>query len=243
MQIKAELARLPSWGVGVGAVACALNAATKCVWHVACGASSGATATATGAWCHFELAPMSSNCLLSLSARMSTGCHIRQIYPQGTVQYSASFHLPLLPPSSSHSLFFALLTFRFSARHGSLDRLRSISISRTIRCGQPDGNYVNHVTSPASTAAAQGDPHKCTKGGKGCVSESRKVIGQPTLVSLNLCNLRLSLSLSLWLWLWLLFICHLVNPTFVLMTFFYTHWVASPSHFSISMLNNSASKC
>lgn len=132
----------------------------RSVWHAACGASSGATAATAGARCHFELAPMSSNCrLCPRLARMSTGCHIRQIYPQGTVRYSASCHIPVpLPPLF---LSFFLLSFRFSACHGSLDRRRSISISRTIRCGQPDGNYVNHVTLPAS-AAAQGDPRKCT---------------------------------------------------------------------------------
>lgn len=67
--------------------------------------------------------------------------------------------LPLFLP-------FFLLSFRFSARHGSLDRRRSISISRTIRCRQPDGNYVNHVTSPASAAAAaQVDPRKGSQAG------------------------------------------------------------------------------
>lgn len=91
------------------------------------------------------------------------------------------FNIQLASIYLSFLLSFSLLSFRFSACHGSLERRRSISISRTIRCGQPDGNYVNHVTSPASTPVALGDPHKCTgaggkrgKGGKGGVSESRK---------------------------------------------------------------------
>lgn len=96
---------------------------------------------------------------------------------QFDIQLAAIF-LPLLH-TLPHFLPFFLLSLRFSARHGSLDRRRSISISRTIRCGQPDGNYVNHVTSPASpAAAAQVDPRKGTKGegergkdGKGGVSE------------------------------------------------------------------------
>lgn len=165
----------------------------RSVWHAACGASSGATAATAGARCHFELAPMSSNCrLCPRLARMSTGCHIRQIYPQGTVRYSASCHIPVpLPLSLSFSFHFvslpamahltAVVQFQLAAQFAADSPMAIMSIM--WHCQPQQQPRVIPANAPRQEERDE------------WVSESRKVIGQHTLVPLNLCNLRLSLSL------------------------------------------------
>lgn len=183
MQIKVKLARLSS------ATRSSLCMCPKCAARSCCGGSSRQWCQ----WCQWCLMSLSvsrvSANVIELSLECQPAVIVGQIQPQGAVYLA----LPLSSSSPSPSPC-------------SLDRHRSISISRTIRCGQRNRWQLCQSCDTDTRIALPYADHmrnRMKEMAEGGAERQEREIGvtgkkgKCHLVSLSLCNLRLSLSLSL----------------------------------------------